>query len=114
MPTSDQQLAISGAIDAMRNAEILLTSEIRSSDDTLQAIKLTHEYNNLDFQLSALLHAQNAADDATFAAATASLKSQSAALQADAAAIKLIVEDVDLAGKIGANIIRALAFIAKL
>jgi hypothetical protein len=114
MPQSQQQSAIAGAIDALRSAEILLTSEIRGSTDTLQAIKLTHEYNNLDFQLSALLHAQNAADDTVFAAATTSLKSQSDALQADAKAIETIVEDVALAGKIVADITRALAFIAKL
>jgi hypothetical protein len=114
MPQSQQQDAIAGAIDALRCAEILLTTEIRGSTDTLQAIKLTHEYNNLDFQLSALLHVQNAADDAAFTALTTSLKSQSDALQADAAAIQIIVADVALAGKIVGYIARALAFIAKL
>ncbi len=114
MPNPQQQTAIAGAIDAIRNAEILLTAQIRASTDTLQAIKLTHEYNNLDFQLSALLHAQNGADDAAFQAATATLKSQSTTLQADIAAIKRIVADVALAGKIVSDITRALSFIAKL
>lgn len=114
MPTPQKQSAIAGAIDAIRSAEILLTAQIRSCTETLQAIKLAHEYNNLDFQLSALLHAQNAADDAAFVAATTALKSQSASLQADADAIKKIVADVALAAKIVANVTRALAFIAKL
>ena len=114
MPTPQQQTAIAGAIDAIRSAEVLLTGQIRACNDVLLSIKLSHEYDNLDYQLSALLHAQNAVDDTVFASATAAIKSQTTVLKADADAIQKIVADVALAAKIVAGITRALAFIAKL
>jgi negative regulator of replication initiation len=114
MPTLNQQTAVASAIDAIRTAENLLTDQIQTSNDTLTAVKLTHEYNNLDSYLSELLHAQNAADDATFANATDALKSRTDGLQADEAAIKKIIADVATAGKVVGYITQALGFIAKL
>jgi hypothetical protein len=114
MPTLNQQTAVAGAITALRSAENLLTDQIQSSDDTLTAIKLTHEYNNLDSYLSELLHARNAADDLVFANATQQLQSQVSGLQADQAAINAIIADVALAGQVVGYITQALAFIAKL
>jgi negative regulator of replication initiation len=114
MPTIIQRTAVASAIDAIRTAENLLTDQIQASNDTLTAIKLTHEYNNLDSYLSELLHAQNAADDATFAKATETLKTRSGGLQADEAAIKKIIADVATAAKVIAYITKALGFIAKL
>ncbi len=114
MATLNQKISVAGAIDAIRSAENLLTDQIQSSIDTLTAIKLTHEYNNLDSYLSELLHAQNAADDATFANATQALQSRTSGLQADEAAIKAIIADVATAGKVVGYITKALALIAKL
>jgi hypothetical protein len=39
MPTLSQQTAINAAVDALRNAEDILTDQIRSSTDALTAIK---------------------------------------------------------------------------
>jgi ABC-type phosphate transport system auxiliary subunit len=114
MPTPAQQTAIAQAITSIRSAENLLTDQIQTSSDTLKAIKLTHEYNNLDSYLSELLHAQNAADDASFAVATQALQTRTDGLQADEAKIKKIVADVATAGKVVGYITDALAFIAKL
>jgi negative regulator of replication initiation len=114
MPTLTQQTTVSGAIDAIRNAENALTDQIQASTETLTAIKLTHEYNNLDSYLSELLHAQNAADDVTFANATEALQARADGLQADEAAIKAIIADVATAGKVVSYIAQALALIAKL
>ena len=114
MPTLNQQTAVAGAINAIRSAENLLTDQIQASNDTLIAIKLTHEYNNLDSFLSELLHAQNSADDATFANATDALKSRTEGLQADEAAIKAIINDLEIAAKVLGYITQALGFIAKL
>jgi hypothetical protein len=114
MPTLSQQTAVASAIDAIRAAENVLTDQIQASNDTLTAIKLTHEYNNLDSYLSELLHAQNAADDSTFSNATDALKSRTNGLQADEAAIKKIITDVATAGKVIGSITQALALIAKL
>jgi len=114
MPTADQQKNTAEAIAAIRAAENLLTQQIRAATDVLKAIKLTNEYNNLDSYLSQLLYAQNSADDASFANATAALKSQASGLQADEAMIKTIVGDVQTAATIVSYITQALAFIAKL
>jgi negative regulator of replication initiation len=114
MPTLSQQSAISAAIDAIRGAENVLTDQIRSATETLTAIKLTNEYNNLDSYLSELLQAQNAADDSTFANATEALQSRVTGLQADEKAIKAIVSDVAAAGRVIGYIGQALTFIAKL
>jgi hypothetical protein len=114
MPTLSQQTAVSQAIDAIRSAENLLTDQIQDSDDTLTAIKLTHEYNNLDSYLSELLHAQNAADDVTFANATQALQARADGLEADEKTIKTIIADVATAGKVIGYITQALGFIAKL
>jgi hypothetical protein len=114
VPTSDQQACVADAIGAIRDAENLLTAEIQATDDTLTAIKLTHEYNNLDSYLSELLHAQNVTDDLTFANAMQALQTRVDGLQADEDAIKRIVADVATAGKIIGYITTALAFIARL
>jgi hypothetical protein len=114
MPTLSQQTAINAAVDAIRNAEDLLTAQVRSSTDALTAIKLTNEYNNLDSYLSELLHAQNAADDATFANATAALQSRLSGLEADEKAIETIIADVVIAGKVIGFIADAVKLIAKL
>jgi hypothetical protein len=114
MPTLNQQTSVAGAIAAIRSAENLLTDQIQSSTETLTAIKLTHEYNNLDSYLSELLHAQNAADDSVFANATQLLQSQVSGLQADQASINTIISDVAIAGQVVGYITQALAFIAKL
>ena len=114
MPTLSQQTAVSQAIDAIRNAESLLTEQIQSADETLTAIKLTHEYNNLDSYLSELLHAQNSADDVTFTNATQALQARADGLKADENTIKTIVADVATAGKIVGYITQALGFITKL
>jgi negative regulator of replication initiation len=114
MPTLTQQTAVAGAIDAIRDAENLLTDQIQASTDTLTAIKLTHQYSNLDSYLSELLHIQNAADDASFTNATQALQARSDGLKADEATIKAIVADVATAGKVIGYIAQALAFIAKL
>ena len=114
MPTLSQQTAIKAAVDAIRNAEDVLTDQIRSSTDALTAIKLTNEYNNLDSYLSELLHAQNAADDATFANATTALQSRLSGLEADEKAIQTIITDVAIAAKVIGFIANAVKFIAKL
>jgi hypothetical protein len=113
MPTLNQQSAVAAAINSIRTAENLLTDQIQASNDTLQAIKLTHEYNNLDSFLSQLLHAQNAADDASFTNAIDALKTQTDGLEADEKTIKGIIADVATAGKVVGYITQALAFIAK-
>src|SRR3984957_12025612 len=100
MPTLSQHTAINAPVDAIRNAEDLLTDQVRSSTDTLTAIKLTNEYNNLDSYLSELLQAQNAADDATFANATEAIQSRTSGLEADEEAIKAIISDVATAAKV--------------
>ena len=114
MPTLAAQTSVANAITAIRNAENLLTKQIRAATDVLTAIKLTNEYNNLDSFLSQLLQAQNAADDANFADATAAIQSHVSGLQADEAAIKTIIADVQTAGKVISYITEALGFIAKL
>ena len=114
MPTLSQQTAINAAVDAIRNAEDVLTDQIRCSTDALTAIKLTNEYNNLDSYLSELLHAQNAADDATFANATKALQSRLSGLEADEKAIETIIADVATAAKVIGYIADALKLIAKL
>jgi hypothetical protein len=114
VPTLNQQTSVSQAIDSIRSAENLLTEQIQSTSDTLTAIKLTHEYNNLDSYLSELLHAQNAADDDTFENATEALQARTTGLEADETVIKAIVSDVATAGKIVGYIAQALGFIAKL
>jgi negative regulator of replication initiation len=114
MPTLSKQTNIAGAIASIRVAENLLTQQIRAATDTLTAIKLTNEYHNLDSYLSQLLHAQNSADDASFADATAALQSQASGLEADQAAIRAIVGDVQTAASIVNYITQALTLIAKL
>ena len=114
MPTLNQQTLVSQAINAIRSAENLLTDQIQSSSDTLMAIKLTHEYNNLDSYLSELLAAQNAADDVKFANATQALQARADGLEADEKTINAIVGDVGVAGKIVGYITQALGLIAKL
>jgi ABC-type phosphate transport system auxiliary subunit len=114
MPTLSQQTAIAGGVSALRDAENLLTAQIRTATDALTAIKLTNEYNNLDSYLSELLHAQNAADDASFANATELLQSRVKGLQADEAAIKAVIKDVQIAGQVIGYVEQALGFIAKL
>ncbi|HEY6923979.1 MAG TPA: hypothetical protein VI653_10950 [Steroidobacteraceae bacterium] len=114
MHTTIQNAAIAGAIDAIRNAEILLTQQVRAASDTMTAIKLTNEYNNLDSYLSTLLHAQNAADDVTFAAATKTICSTANGLKADEQTIQAIVKDVAIAAQVLKYLEQALAFVAKL
>ncbi len=114
MPTPNQQKFVSSAIDAIRHAENLLTDQIQSSTVTLTAIKLTHEYNNLDSFLSELLHVQNAVDDVSFTSATQALQSRVGGLKADEAVIKTIIKDVSTVGKIIGYVTQALELIAKL
>jgi hypothetical protein len=114
MPTLTELTAVSQAIGAIRQAEDLLTAQIQATDNTLTAIKLTHEYNNLDSYLSELLHAQNATDDTAFSNSTQSLKGRSDGLQADEKRIKAIVGDMATAEKVVGYIAQALAIIAKL
>jgi negative regulator of replication initiation len=114
MPTPSQQTNLTSAIDNIRAAEDLLKQQINAASDSLSAIKLTNEFNNLDSFLSELLHAQNSADDASFADATTALQSHAAGLQADEATIKKIVGGVTIAADIISYITQALAFIAKL
>jgi flagellin-like hook-associated protein FlgL len=114
MPTLSQQNALAAAIDAIRSAENELTDQIRGSSAALTAIKLTNEYNNLDSFLSELLHAQNAADDASFSNATVALQSRLSGLEADEKAIKAIISEVQTAEKVIGYITDALKWIAKL
>jgi hypothetical protein len=114
MPTEEQVAAVSSAIMAIRNAQILLTQQIRTASETLIAIKLTHEYNNLDSCLSSLLQAQNAADDTVFVATTGRIKSTADSLKADAATVQSMIKDVQIAGKLIGYVTQALALIAKL
>ena len=114
MPTPDQQNSIASAVAAIRAAEDLLTAQIRVATDSLAAIKLTHEFNNLDTFLSQLLHAQNSADDAVFADACAALQAQADGLNADEEAIRRVVTDVATAASIIGYIAEAVGFIAKL
>ena len=114
MPTDDQKKNIAGAIDAIRSAEELLRQEINKTGDVLEAIKLTNEFNNLDSFLSQTLHAQNSADDESFASAAAALQSQSSALKADEATIQQIVKDVKIAADVVGYVIQAIEFIAKI
>jgi negative regulator of replication initiation len=114
MPTPSQQTNLASAIDNIRAAENLLKQQMNAASDSLSAIKLTNEFNNLDSFLSELLHAKNSADDASFANATTALQSHVTGLQADEATIKGIVDDVKIAADIISYITQALAFIAKL
>lgn len=114
MPTPNTRSGLADAINAIRAAEVLLTAQIRTADDTLLAIKLTHEYNNLDSFLSTLLHLQNMTDDGNFSAAARACKSTASTLKADQDAIKKIVKDVKLAAKIVSSIGKAITVIAKL
>jgi hypothetical protein len=114
MPTSDQKVALAGAIDAIRNAQVALMQQVRKATSTLLAIKLSNEYDHLDSCLSELLHAQNAADDASFQAATTSIQSRSDSLKADEDTIKSIIKDITIAGTVIKYVGQALAFIAKL
>lgn len=114
MPTPDQQKNTANAIATIRAAEDLLTQQIREATDILTATKLMNECNCLDSYLSQLLHAQNSADDASFAIATAALKSQADNLKIDQDTMKGIVGDIEIAANIVGNISKALVFIAKL
>ncbi len=114
MPTLNQQTSVTNAINAIRDAENLLTQQIQSTGDTLKAIKLTHEYNNLDSYLSELLHAQNASDDVSFTNAVQALQTRISGLQADQKRMKAIISDVGIAAKVVGYITQALAFIGKL
>ena len=114
MPTFTAQPIVSNAILSLRSAENLITQQIRSADDPLQAIKLTQEYSNLDSILSQLLHAQNAADDASFCAIVATLKTDAGVLQTDEATIKELIKDVETAAQVIGYITQALNFISKL
>jgi negative regulator of replication initiation len=114
MPTPSQQINLASAIDNIRAAENIFKQQINAANDSLTAIKLSNEFNNLDSFLSELLHAQNSADDASFTNATTALKSHASGLQADEATIKGIVDDVNIAANIISYITQALAFIAKL
>lgn len=112
--TPTQQQNISGAVQAIRSAENVLTAQINSATDTLTAIKLTNAYNHLDSCLSQLLHAQNVTDDATFASAMAAIKSQESGLQSDERALKDLISDVDTAAKVVGYIGQALSFIGRI
>jgi hypothetical protein len=113
MPTPTQQSNVSSAIMAIRSAQNILRQQINASSDTMTAIKLTSEYSNLDSNLSQLLHAQNATDDASFTNAVAALKSPTSALQADQATIKKEIADVKTAASVVSYITQAIGFIAK-
>ena len=114
MTTLSQQTNIASAIDAVRAAENLLRQQINAANDSLSAMKLSNEFNNLDSFLSELLQAQNAADDTSFTNATQALQAHVTGLQADEATIKKIVEDIKIAAEIISYITQDLAFIAKL
>jgi hypothetical protein len=114
MPTTAQKTSLSAAIDAIRSAEGLLTAQIRNAPDSLQAIKLAHEYNNLDSFLSGLLHLQNLSDDATFSPALAAFKNTAASLKADQDAVSKIVNDVKIAAQVVTYIGKAAALVARL
>jgi len=114
MPTPEQTAAISRAITAIRQAEILLTDQIRNACETLMAIKLTHEYNNLDWYLSSLLHLQNATDDEVFEVTTTHIKSTADGLKVDVTTIQTIVQDEQTAGKVIDYITQAAAVVAEL
>ncbi len=114
MPNPIQKDGLSEAINAIRSAEVLLTGQIRNATDTLLAIKLTHEYNNLDSFLSGLLHLQNVTDDDTFAGQISAFKATAATLKIDQDAIRKIVADVQLAANIVSYIGKAIAVVAKM
>ena len=114
MPTPMQKNGLSDAIDAIRCAEVLLTAQIRTADDTLLAIKLTHEYNNLDSFLSGLLHLQNTADDDVFSRSMNACKATAVTLKSDQDAIRKIVADVQLAANIVGCIGKAIGVVTRL
>lgn len=114
MPTLSQQRNVSDAVSAIRSAQNLLQEQINCETETVPIIKLTNQYHSLDSNLSLLLHAQNATDDAIFSAAAATLKSQTSGLQMDEAAIKDIIDDIGTATKVIGYIEQALGYIAKL
>jgi len=112
--TPAQQQGISNAVQAIRNAENVLTNQINMATDPLSAIKLTHAYQHLDSCLSQLLHLQNVTDDGTFAASLATIKAQTSGLQLDEKTVKDLVGDIGAATKVIGYIGQALTFIAKI
>lgn len=114
MATQEQTTAVSKAIDAIRQAAILLTDQIADACETSVVVKLTREYENLDRCLSLLLQLQNATDDKDYEQATTHIKSSADGLQAQAAAIQAIVHDEQTAGKVIAYITEAAAMVAEL
>jgi hypothetical protein len=113
MPTPIQQSNVTNAIMAIRGAQNILNQQINASSDTTTAIELKSQSDNLDLNLSKLLHAQNATDDASFTSAIAALKSPTSALQADEATIKKEIADVKTAASVVSYITQAIGFIAK-
>ena len=114
MTQSQQQAAnIVGAVDAIRNAENVLMAQINATADTLAAIKLNQAYQHVDSVLGQILHLQNTADDQIFAAAAASIKGQTTALQSDQHAIQGLINDVGTATKVVGYIGQAIGFIGK-
>lgn len=114
MPTPAQTTALSSAILALRNAQNMITGQIRAATDTLTAIRLTHEYNTLDASLSALLHAQNATDDASFADSVDQIHCAMQGVQLDQQKLATIIQDVHIAAKVMDYLTQALELVAKL
>lgn len=114
MSTADQKQALIDAVNQIRLAEQSLLEASRATSDIAKLIQINTEYSHLDSYLSQILHAQALTDETEFGNATAALKGQASALSADEDAIKKIVDDVAVAGKIFGYITQAIQIIGKL
>jgi hypothetical protein len=106
-----------GVIDALaciRSAEAALDDLLATTAGSARLNALSSIYTQLHAVAALLIQAQLAADDSIFEHATASLKAQTAALKASEDALKKIVADIGLAGKIIGYIVQAGALITAL
>jgi hypothetical protein len=86
----------------------------RASGDPVQLIQIANEMSAIQTLINQAAQAQAAADDAVFAQATASLKTQSSMLQDMETHIAAIVADVARVGRIVGYIAQGLVLIGKL
>ena len=114
MANNAQKQNLVNAVSLIRAAEQMFVEASRASTDANRSIQINTEYQHLDSLLSQLIQAQAIADDADFQSATAALKQQATALQAEQAQIQAIVNDVAIAAKIAGFLAQAASFLATL
>ena len=114
MSIATQKQGMLDAVTQLRLAEQALIVASRTMTDPAQLIQVNTEYSHLDSYVSQLLQTQAIADDATFTAATASLKAQATNLQTQEAGITTTIKDVATAAQIVSYITQAINIIAAL